>query len=96
VKLSTYSSAKMSFHYFETAGHATVYNQFRPRPPVDLVKRMVDFLLEKVSHHTIRMGINFNPKFPFLFLFPDFDLQSDDETPTCTSFALCPFLHQTY
>jgi hypothetical protein len=47
----------MSFHYFEVAGHATVYNKFRPRPPEGLVRRIVDFLLEKVSRRRIRMGI---------------------------------------
>jgi hypothetical protein len=60
MKMSTHSLSKMSFQYFEAAGHATVYNQFRPRPPVNLVKRIVDFLVEKVSRLRIRMGINLN------------------------------------
>jgi hypothetical protein len=58
--MSTYSLSKISFHYFEAAGHAEVYNQFRPRPPLDLVKRIVDFLVDKVSRLRIRMGINLN------------------------------------
>lgn len=55
--LRIYSPSKMSFHYFEAAGHATVYNKFRPRPPEELVKRIINFLVEKVSHRRIKMGI---------------------------------------
>jgi hypothetical protein len=58
--MSTQSLSRISFHYFEAAGHAEVYNQFRPIPPLDLVKRIVDFLVEKVSRLGIRIGINLN------------------------------------
>lgn len=48
--MSIYLPTKMSFHYFEAAGHATVYNLFRPRPPEELVKRIVDFLVKKKAN----------------------------------------------
>ncbi|PNF30150.1 hypothetical protein B7P43_G01255 [Cryptotermes secundus] len=44
----------MSFHYFKAAGHATVYNKFRPKPPEELVKRIIDFLVEKISPPLVR------------------------------------------
>jgi hypothetical protein len=47
------ATSKMSFHYFGAVGHASVYNQFRPRPPEELAKGIIKFLTEKVLPRNI-------------------------------------------
>ena len=39
----------MDFKYYEVASHAEVYNKFRPSPPQELAKRIVNYLTEKVG-----------------------------------------------
>jgi hypothetical protein len=39
---------KMAQRFFEGSQHATLYAQFRPRPPQALADRIVSFLKEKV------------------------------------------------
>lgn len=38
----------MSLRFFEGQDHAKVYAQFRPVPPESLIKRIVEFVQEKV------------------------------------------------
>jgi hypothetical protein len=38
----------MAQRFFEGSQHATLYAQFRPRPPQALADRIVSFLKEKV------------------------------------------------
>lgn len=39
----------MSQRYFESVTHANVYAKFRPCPPVQLGKRIISYLKEKVD-----------------------------------------------
>ena len=38
----------MEFKYYEVSSHAEVYNKFRPTPPDELAKKIVNHLAEKV------------------------------------------------
>lgn len=38
----------MSKRFFEDLVHAGLYAQYRPRPPIQLAKRIVQYLKEKV------------------------------------------------
>ena len=42
----------MSRRFFEDIAHASLYAQYRPRPPIQLANRIVQYLKEKVTKST--------------------------------------------